>query len=54
MTMATTNNNQQVAKPRLMSKMATFVLHIPLPQSTLHQHERNQRFVVLYGFGAKK
>ena len=39
-------------KPR--SKLAQYVLHIPVPQTQRFQHERNQRFVVLYGFGAKK
>ena len=28
--------------------------HMPLPQNEKFQHERNQRFVVLYGFGSKK
>lgn len=37
-----------------MSKLAQYVLHIPVPQTQRFQHERNQRFVVLYGFGAKK
>lgn len=37
-----------------MSKMASFVLHFPVPQSQVFQHERNQRFVVLYGFGSNK
>lgn len=42
----------QELKP--MSKMALFVMHLPVPQSMQFQHERNQRFVVLYGFGCKK
>lgn len=44
--------NAAVVKP--MSKLAQYVLHIPVPQTQRFQHERNQRFVVLYGFGAKK
>lgn len=37
-----------------MSKMASYVLNIPVPWVKAYKHERNQRFVVLYGFGAKK
>lgn len=37
-----------------MSKLAIYVLNLPLPQTQSYQHERNQRFVILYGFGAKK
>ena len=44
--------NPSANKP--MSKLATFVLHIPVPLLDVYKHERNQRFVVLYGFGAKK
>lgn len=43
-----------VQPARAMSKMAAFVLHFPLPLAPVFQHERNQRFVVLYGFGANK
>lgn len=57
---ATTNAVQRassirpVVVNRPMSKMASFVLHFPIPLSPVFQHERNQRFVVLYGFGANK
>jgi hypothetical protein len=44
----TSNSN----KP--MSKMASYVLNIPVPPFDAYKHERNQRFIVLYGFGAKK
>jgi len=37
-----------------MSKLALFVQHLPVPHSNHFQHERNQRFIVLYGFGGKK
>jgi hypothetical protein len=37
-----------------LSKLAMYVVHFPLPQTEQFQHERNQRFVVLYGFGSKK
>ena len=43
---------QQQLKP--MSKLALFVLHFPVPQTNQFQHERNQRCVVLYGFGVKR
>ncbi len=43
---------QQQLKP--MSKLASFVLHLPVPATNQFQHERNQRSVVLYGFGVKK
>ncbi len=42
----------RAAKP--LSKLAVYVLHFPIPQIPQFQHERNQRFVVLYGFGTKK
>jgi hypothetical protein len=42
----------QLQKP--MSKLAIYVLHFPIPETIQFQHERNQRFVVLYGFGSKK
>ncbi len=53
------SSNQISARSKLMqlkpmSKLATFVQHLPVPQSNHFQHERNQRFIVLYGFGSKK
>jgi hypothetical protein len=45
-------NNSNYNKP--MSKMATYVLNIPVPPLDAYKHERNQRFIVLYGFGSKK
>lgn len=37
-----------------LSKLAYFVLHLPLPTANVFQHERNQRFIILYGFGDRK
>lgn len=37
-----------------VSKFAVFVMNLPLPQTQNYTHERNQRFVLLYGFGSKK
>lgn len=37
-----------------VSKFAVFVLNLPVPQTQNYTHERNQRFVLLYGFGSKK
>lgn len=46
------SNYTFLARP--LSKMASFVLHFPIPHFQVFQHERNQRFVVLYGFGSHK
>jgi hypothetical protein len=45
---------QNMNNSKTLSKLATFVLHFPIPQSQNYLHERNQRFVVLYGFGTNK
>ncbi|CAF0769772.1 unnamed protein product, partial [Brachionus calyciflorus] len=45
---SSTNGNSQT------SKLAVFVLNLPMPHTQTYQHERNQRFVLLYGFGSKK
>lgn len=37
-----------------VSKSAQFALHMPLPPMDCYQAERNQRFVMIYGFGAKR
>ncbi len=50
-------NNVQMMKRTInkpMSKLAQYVMHIPIPFSEQYRHERNQRIVVLYGFGSKK
>ena len=44
----TSNNNSQ------LSKLTTIVLNLPLPQNDAYQHERNQRSIILYGFGFKR
>jgi hypothetical protein len=53
-TMTSNFRSVQTNHQRPMSKLATFVLHIPIPDTERFQHERNQRFVVLYGFASKK
>jgi hypothetical protein len=41
------NNNQ-------LSKLTNIVLNLPLPQNDAYQHERNQRSIILFGFGTKR
>lgn len=50
----TLNAKQKAHQLKPMSKLALIVLHLPIPHNNQFQHERNQRFVVLYGFGSKK
>jgi hypothetical protein len=37
-----------------ISKLTNIVLNLPLPQNDAYQHERNQRSIILYGFGTKR
>jgi hypothetical protein len=45
---------QQPAAAVQLSKLTSYALHLPIPEGDAYQHERNQRFVILYGFGNKK
>jgi hypothetical protein len=51
---SSSNNNNNNNNNNPMSKLATYVLNMPVPPHDAYKHERNQRFVVLYGFGARK
>jgi hypothetical protein len=46
--------NQPQPQTSQLSKLMSFALHLPIPEGDEYQHERNQRFVILYGFGSKK
>ena len=46
-TQHSTGNNQ-------LSKLTNIVLNLPLPQNDAYQHERNQRSIILFGFGSKR
>jgi hypothetical protein len=49
---STTVNN--TTSTQQLSKLMSYALHLPIPEGDAYQHERNQRFVILYGFGNKK